>query len=129
MNAKSEKDAGAASQATQHPDDHLYSSAAWLWLDEEGLSDENFRHVSQCPACRAYLEAHYYSLEVLRQKWADGAPEREAQVKFSKDCDAWYETWRGKVYLACGGPFWSRRARWLGIPRWEDYKPTTEGKN
>src|SRR3989344_1242037 len=93
-------------------------------LEESGLQDEVSGHVENCDGCFAALKAHCkYTLEELKEKWKVKEPERVAWMKFHEDCERFYKTWRGKVYFWLGGPYWSRRAKLLGIPHWEDYKP------
>ncbi|MBM3261759.1 hypothetical protein FJY93_05115 [Candidatus Kaiserbacteria bacterium] len=108
-------------------DDHIYSSLNRV--DEVGLSDDDFTHVENCPMCYAMLAASGYRPEELHQKWLHDAPEREAKDRFHEACEAWYKTWRGWMYMLFGGPFWSRRAKWLGIPQWKDYWPPAEKNN
>lgn len=92
---------------------------------EKDLPDEVALHVQNCSSCAAMLEVSSgRSVEELRALWRSKEPERKAWERFSKDCDAWYETWRGKIFLYVGGWPSSRRARWLGVPKWEDYRPT-----
>ncbi len=89
----------------------------------DGLPDEEAAHLEKCASCYAALCASGHTFEELRALWHSKEPERKAREKFNKDCNEWYKTWSGTIYLYFGGPFWSRRARWLGIPRWEDYAP------
>lgn len=91
---------------------------------KEGLPDDVADHVENCPTCGAALEVHArLTVNYLRALWRKKEPERTAQERFRNDCRAWHETWRGWVYSWFGGPFWSRRAKLLGIPQWENYKP------
>ena len=90
----------------------------------DGLPPEITDHVENCPMCGASLEVRgKYTLSQLRAIWVAREPERKARELFRKDCNLWYDTWQGWVYIHFGGPFWSRRAKWLGQPRWENYKP------
>ncbi len=85
---------------------------------DEGLPDELADHAEKCPMCAAFLEVSYKStVEDLRAKWHAGEPERLAEKKFCEEFNAWLKTWRGKIYLYLGGPYWSRRAKFLGIPQ------------
>ncbi|MBM3261782.1 hypothetical protein FJY93_05240 [Candidatus Kaiserbacteria bacterium] len=122
MDNEAGKSPNTSTQNTHdNPDTHLFSSLDRV--GQEGLSDDDFSHVKKCPMCYATLVVSGYSPEALHQKWLDDAPERAAKIRFDEACEAWYPTWRGRIYLFCGGPFWSRRAKWLGIPQWKDYWP------
>jgi hypothetical protein len=100
----------------------IIGSSVGRWRD--GLPDEEFGHAKSCPVCAASLQVAYgSSVEEMNALWRSKEPERKARELFQKDCIAWYETIRGKIYTYCGGPFWSRRAKWLGIPQWENYQP------
>ena len=88
---------------------------------EDGLPDELADHAEHCPICASYLEVAYKStVQEMRAKWHAGEPERLVEVEFKTKFNDWLKTWRGKLYLYFGGPFWSRRAKLLGIPQRED---------
>ncbi len=83
----------------------------------KGLPDDLADHAEKCPNCAAFLEVAYKStVEELRAKWHAGEPERQKEEEFRKDFNEWLQTWRGRLYLYFGGPYWSRRAKLLGIP-------------
>lgn len=87
----------------------------------EGLPDKLADHAERCPSCAAFLEVSYKStVQEMRAKWRAGEPKRLLEEKYRKDFNEWLKTWRGQVYLYCGGPFWSRRAKFLGIPQRQD---------
>ncbi|MCI0680259.1 hypothetical protein L0Y41_02840 [bacterium] len=108
-------------------DECMYFFTAWLppagSLDN-GAPDDVTSHVAGCNICHAALVAHCgITIQELRGRWKAGEPERIARARYEKDWDEWFKTWRGSLYSLFGGPFWSRRARWLGSPQREDYKP------
>jgi len=59
----------------------------------------------------------------LRALWPAREPERTARESFQKACNEWHKTLAGRIYLYLGGRSSSRRAKWLGIPQWDTYKP------
>jgi hypothetical protein len=89
---------------------------------KEGLPDDLADHAETCPSCAAFVEVTYHStVQEMRLKWSAGEPERLAEKKFQEKFNSWLKTWRGQVYLYVGGPFWSRRAKCLGIPQRESH--------